>query len=432
MLSNVNTRRLYALLIGVSVVVFGCAGGQKPEAEFPDSRGQTKKRATDYKVFAALTQATTAAELPVLMGKKGEDFTPCLKTSSELSPEDAGPTVAMAIEDNAVAVNQAIRSWFVDALAPIGLTEELAARWQVRVEEPKIATVDFGQIRFDDKQQCVSTDTGFFPKNVKVATTLIGAQKFHFKTDLPIPFDVQEEMKKAVASEKMMMESPAFFAYEPAIDKTGKAVTNHNGEALFMAPGGRFVVEKEVPPPESRTMKEWTITAPRPLYFAYRELPDEAYRREGEQNVCDVHLVWNDLTPRKPECDQFMESSFVVTKAKTGDVDVTITTDGKNVGATIPFGKTEMLQVSDRILLWLSPTPIEEGVLLRLNSFVLGPRGLALAGDDSMDTGVPLMQKETKSEEVPIRVNTLENNKKNGKGIKAKTDLESIDEYLRN
>ncbi|MCP4675493.1 MAG: hypothetical protein GY854_08305 [Deltaproteobacteria bacterium] len=406
-----------------SVVVFGCGGKEKKETKSADNVVAAGPKGPDYQVFAPLPKATTVAELPYLVGPDGEDNTPCFKPGEGLVPEDAGFEIKSAIEENASIVNEAIRNWFVEGLEVTGLSGALASKWEIKVEDPMIIMVPNEAVRFVDDPQCIQPSRGWLGEDIHAVTMLIGARTFSFTTSVPVDMDIQEEMVGAVSQENFILESDALFVYEPATDDTGKPITNQEGEPLYKAPDGRFIPDKEVPPPEKRTMKEWTIKGEIPLYFAFRELSDEAWRKESKKDLCDVFLVWGDITPRAPECEEFTESAFVATKTEDDEVAITITTGGENKGVTLGFGDSDMVMLNDRIIIWLSPKKIEEGVKLRLNSLVLNPQGIsAMSRKSERETYVP-----TKA--APIDDEKPEPKKKKKKG-KPKSDKDALDSFL--
>ncbi len=409
-----------------SMVVFGCGGKDKSDTKTADD-AKAAPKGPDYQVFAPLPKATTVAELPYLVGPDGEDNTPCFKPGEGLVPEDAGFEIKSAIEENESAVNEAIRNWLVESLEVSGLSGALASKWEIEVEDPVVLMVPNEAVRFVDDPQCIQPSTGWLGEDVRAVTMMIGARTFSFSTTIPVDMDLQEEMVGAVSQENFILESDALFVYEPAMDDDGKPIVNQEGVPLFKAPDGRFIPDKEIPPPEKRTMKEWTLKGETPLYFAFRELSDEAWRKESKKDLCDVYLVWGDITPRTAECEEFTESAFVATKTEDGDVAITITTGEENKGVTLGFGKSDMILLNDRIIIWLSPKKIEEGVKLRLNSLVLNPNGIsAVSGKSEQETYVPTKATPI-DEEKPKSKKKKKKKKKKGK---SKNDKDALDSFL--
>ncbi len=412
-----------ALCLGMAAT-FGCGGKKTPEAKTPGDQGPAQPTGPDYQTFAPLPRATNVAEVPFLLGADGEDHTPCFKAVEGLAPAEGGHETKSLIEENGSAVNKAIRAWFVEDLAPAGLSEALASKWEIEVEDISVKEVPSDQIRFVDDPQCIQPSTGWLSEDIHAVMMMIGARTFKFTTTVPIDHNLQEEMIQAVGMENMVLESEALFVYEPATDSDGQPIKNQEGAPLFKAPDGRFIEEKEVPPAEQRTMKEWTLKAENAVYFAFRELSDEMWRKESKKDQCDVYLVWGDITPRPPECEEFTESKFVATQTEDGDVAITITTGDQNMGETLGYGEAKMIQVNDRIILWVSPKKIEEGVLLRLNSLVLAPQGITMSKKSSAESYVPARSEPPPEEEKPKK------EKKKSKKKGAKTDQDALDDFL--
>ena len=119
-------------------------------------------------------------------------------------------------------------------------------------------------------------------------------------------------------------------------------------------------------------MKTWIAEAPAAVYFGYRELSTVAWRRESNREKCNVNLVWQDPTYREPECDEFSAAGFKA--ARKGDrIEIQMRSGEEEKTLEMDFEDVERMRVSDRVILWLSPDSIEEGVLIRLNSLVLNP-----------------------------------------------------------
>ncbi|MCP4601823.1 MAG: hypothetical protein GY847_15130 [Proteobacteria bacterium] len=414
----------------------GCGGKKSPETQTPESVVSSKKAdKINYQEFAPLPKATTAAELPYILGPEGEEQIPCFHTAQDIAPEDAGFEVRNLVKRNSSAVNKAIQRWFVRDLAPAGLSEVMASNWEIEIEDPVFLQVSKETVRFVDDQQCIQPDTGWLPRSMRAVTTLIGARTFNFKTKSPLDIHVQEEMIQAVGMENIIMESPALFVYEPVTDGNGQPVVDHEGQPLFKSPDGKHITEKDVPQPEQRKMKKWTLKAESPIYFAFRELPKDAWRKESKKNICDVFLVWGDVTPRVPECDEFKESSFVAQKAQGDGVEVSITTGSDNRVENMSYGDTQMMKLSDRIIIWLGLRKIEEGVLLRLNSLVLDPQPMGAGGRVAeRPKYVPTRSAPVDEEKPPEMKRSKKQNKqkkqKERKQESPRSDVESLDDFL--
>ncbi|MDJ0761402.1 MAG: hypothetical protein QNJ97_00315 [Myxococcota bacterium] len=416
----------------------GCGGGQPAKTEAPKQPPKTSAGPSgpDYQLFGPLNKAQAVAELPLLLNEEGISYIPCFQMVGDLSPQASGMEVLDQVRQNARAVSDAIRNWFVEDVMEGDISSSEASRWQIEIEDVEMVSVPSKKLRFDENQRCVDEDSGAFHDDLRPITALIGSRKLRFKSSLPIGLDRQEEMIRAVGMSNIVLESPDIFVWEPMRDTTGNPIVNEHGEILFKSPEGKFVPETQVPPPEQRVMREWTLTADAPIYFGVQEASEEAIRRETKKKKCNVYLVWGDVTPRYPECDEFSEVGFVASQGKDGSIDIQIKTDNDALSVTAEYKHTAMAQVNDRIILWLKPKKIEEGLLLRVNSLVLNP--IPMSGisrsKQKQETYVP-----TKTN-APIQTATEdfeeasapapEKKKEKKKRRKIETDQDAIDAFL--
>ena len=433
------------LFLGIAA---GCAGKQN-QPSTTGTLGQNQgPKGPDYQVFAPLPQIALKATLPLLLGPEGEDETSCFVPLPDLVPEPpSGIEIKHLVEKHSAAVDKVFRDWFVNDLAPVGLSQGLAARWEITPEEIMVISVDDDAVKFADDQSCIDSDSGWLPQGTHPVTMLIGAKTIQFKSQLPLDSEIQEEIMRSVGAENIVLESPSLFVYEPVFDENGQQKANADGVPLVVAPDGTYITEDQIPDPTTRKMTDWTLKSETPIYFAFRELPTSAYRRESDKDLCDVFLVWGDIVPRKPECDEYTESGFTAAKTEDGQVALTITTEQSNKGITLGFGEGKMVQVDERIILWLSPKKIEEGVLLRVNSLVLNPK--TVAGTSSVptrETYVPVRpeepssqgvepdgQPESESEPAPKpRKDKKKKKEKDKKPANPVSDEENIDAFLNN
>ncbi len=363
------------VVVAVIIAMTAC-GGDKSKAKSKKTTPVKAAKGTDHQVYAPLPYVMVKdIELPFLLGLEGITDKSCLQTVQEISKSEDDVMVKEMLGEHQSAVTKSIRDWFVDDLAPMGLTDVLAGAWSIEIENAVMLQAAPGKLRFVDNQQCVGR-SGKLDDQEHIVTTLFGAKVIHFKTTLPIDYDLQQEMLRVTEKENMTMESDAFFVYEEAKDRNGEPLQNAKGDVLFVAPDQSQIPESQVPAPENRLMEEWQLVLEKPIFFGYREMPKEIWRKESKKNLCDVFLVWDDVTPRPPECAEYQESSFLAKKVGNGKLLLTINTNQKKIEEEFAFGETKMLQIDDRILLWLSPKEVEEGCQVRLNSLVLSPEEL--------------------------------------------------------
>lgn len=436
-------RRAWMIRMSLAVLALGMAtgcGGKKADSETTIA-APTKAKGRNYQEFAALETATLKATVPFVMTEEGgASETPCLKPVADVTPAAASPELRDLIDQHRREVAEAVRHWVVETLEPSDVSSVMASGWDIEVEDPMMMTVAADQVRFVDNQECIAADRGWLPNGQRIVTLVLGAKTLKFKATIPLDKSAHEGLLKAVGPQDVVMESPVSpFVYEPAKDKKGDLMKNVDGVQLYTSPSGVFIKETEVPPPEQQLMKEWTLRSEKPLWFAVRELSNDDWRRESKKDVCDVNLIWGDLTPRAPECEEFSESAFTAVKDGSDNVTVTITTDGQNKGVTLPLNKAQMVQVDDRIILWLSAKLIEEGVLIRVNSLVIDPS--STAGTTKVKEDVPLKSTYAKPDAEEKSKDKGKNKKKDKKKDKeADKDKEkkkpsadsALDDYLLN
>ncbi len=376
-----NSNLWFPVCAALALAAAGC--GKKADPVMETTTAAPAPTGPDYQVFAPLEEAMRARAMPFLISEGGgiEENT-CFQIVEGLEPSSAGMAERAPIEDSGDKVARALAAWMVSELQPLGLTEVEAARWEVDVEDPVVLEVSKERLRFVEDPECISDQTGWLSEGTRAVSALIGAKRFVFKTAVPVGKQVKEEMLRVTADKGIKMESEALFQYKPARDKKDELIANEQGVPMYVAPDGTHIPETQVPPESQQVMREWTMEFEQPLYFAFRELPEDAWRREAQRDKCDVNLIWQDVTPRRPDCEEFNESSFSVVKTEKGEVSVTITTGDDNKGAILEPKEAKRVQVSDRIILWLSPVEIEEGALVRINSLVLDPKPMATQAKD--------------------------------------------------
>lgn len=367
------------LLLGIALVTVASSCGKKAEPVVETTTVAPAPKGPDYQVYAPLKKATRAKTMPFLVGDEGVEEMTCFQAIEGLEYSDAGMAERKLIEDHGSELASALAAWMVSELTPIGLTEAQAARWEVTAQDAVVLEVPDERVRFVDGPECISDKTGWLPKGTRAVTGLIGAKSFSFEASIPVSKDLKEEMLRVIEGKGIKLESEALFRYEPLKNTKGELIANEQGVPMYLAPDGTQIPETEVPPESQQVMKEWSMEFEQPLYFAFHELAQDAWRREAEKDKCDVNLIWQDVKPRRPDCEEFDESAFSIVKTEDGEASITITTGEDNKGVVMGFKKAERVQLNDRIILWLSPVEIEEGALVRVNSLVLDPKPMASA-----------------------------------------------------
>ncbi|MDD5306599.1 MAG: hypothetical protein PHU25_04690 [Deltaproteobacteria bacterium] len=406
MLKHLRQVGRFAMVLAVFAVALGC-GAAAPKETTAVDKGP---KGPDYQVWALLPKATLKADLPFIVGEGASEDTQCFKKVENLAPQSADVTTQGLMGDHKAEVAEAVRAWFYTDLAPSGLTDITTRNWTIEIDDLMTAEVPAEQIRFAEHPDCIDKDVGWLPPNQHAVTTLFGAKILKVKSSLPIDPEMQQELVRAASSQNMVIESPALFVYEPAVDASGNSMMSPEGKPLFKSPSGEFIPESQVPPPAKRLMKDFTLKSEKPLFFAFREIPNDAWRKESKKDDCDVFLIWDDLTSRPPECPEFNETAFSATKGSGKPIAVTLTTGKERMGVEMEYDETTVVHVNDRIVLWINPAKVDEGVRLRLNSLVLNPRALGETsggggeGGDEGGSVAPLKQsapEEKRAEEKP-------------------------------
>lgn len=357
-----------ALALGFAI---SACGEKAPEVQEPVD---VKPRGPDYEVFAPLERATMDVTLPMIVGGDEDTNRGCFLTKEDLAPTEADIVVKELIEQNSAAAADAVVKWLVEDLEPSGLTASLASNWDISFEELVQMELPRDQVRFSEDPQCL-TKSGWLSEEQHLATTVFGAKKLVFETTLPVTQDLQEELLRAVGMQNIVMESESLFVYEPAVSEAGEPMLDPEGNQLFNSPSGEYILEKDIPPVEERQMKNWTFTAQNPIYFAFKQFPRSAWRKEGAKDKCNVIIIPDALNPQPPDCAEFKESAFSVTILEDEDkpVSLTIKTGEEIKGVQLAWKEATRIQVNDRIILWIMPEKVEVGVNLWLNSLTINP-----------------------------------------------------------
>ncbi len=368
----------YGLVSALILGFIGCGGGAKTSATVDTTASDVGEEEGDYdtKTFAPLPAVTREANVPMLLGPDGVENLRCFKAVEGLTPVEGDVRLEVFMEEHAALASKAAKKWFVNTLAPGTVTSAMTETWKVKVADPVALEVDAGKLRFVDDPECIQQDTGWLPSDVRAVTAVYGARTFHVEASPPVKAVVKEDIVSGVENENMVIESDDLRDYEPLLDHNGEPKLDAKKRALFKAPNGTLVPENEVPSPEERTMKKWTLKTETPLFFAFREMPDDAFNWESDKKLCDVYLVWDDPEPRAPDCQEFNESKFAAKKLDSHRIELTIQTGEQKQAVEIGYRDVKMVQVNDRIVLWISPVEAGEGlgVKVRLNSVVLDPR----------------------------------------------------------
>ncbi len=363
------------LAVALAAAIAGCGAAASAPATGETISTAQAQPDYDYQAFAPLPEPVREGSVPFLLGPDGAEQMSCFEEVEEIKPLQGDTSVVVLFEKHAEVAKAAIDKWMVDTLAPDSVTSAMAQGWKLEIDDTVALEVEPDKMRFVQEPECIQQSTGWLPEEIRAVTALYGARTFRFQADPPVKAEVKEAIISGVQYQGLMIESDDLRDYEPLLDDKGEPKLDDKKQPLYTAPDGSLVPENKVPPPEKRTMSEWTLKSEKPLFFAFHELSEEAWRAETEAGICDVVLIWGDPKARTPECEQYARSSFLAAKSASGSVDITVQTGKESKKLNMSFGDTERVQVDERTLLWLSPEEAGEGlgVKIKLDSLVLNP-----------------------------------------------------------
>lgn len=413
-----------AVLTAVIVVVGAC-GEKKPETQ---TQVKAKPKGPDYQVFAPLEKLALEATLPSIIG--AEELFPCFKEVENLAPVEPDVLVKEMLEKQTKYIANLVRDWFVQDLEVDGVSSTVTSKWTITPVNLVVLEVPRDLVRFTDNPECLEK-TGWIPKGQHLAVAFFGATQFDFESSLPLNMDIQQSMLETLGMNNIMLESEALFVYEVAMDGNGEPMMNPDGKQLYSSPGGELIAEDEVPPPEKRLMEKWTVKSEEPIYFGFKEIADNAWRKEGDKDKCNVILIPDQLDPQAPECAEFQEVGFSVTILEDDEKPVSITmTFGEedHQGVQLGWKEGKKLQINDRMFLWLKPEKVEVGVNLYINSLVLDPAPMPDQVDDTMSEYAEPEKVEAEAEKKKEKEEAEKKKPKKKKG-KA-SDQDKLDDFL--
>jgi hypothetical protein len=331
----------------LALFTWACGGAPEPAPAAPAPAPAANVEEPVFKVWemGALARARTDAALPFPIDAAGAALeTPCFQRARGLEPwNTARSRVVAKLEANAEGIRAAIRAWAGDAIFTGEATAGLAAALAVAWETPAIVHAPNGKVRLAAEQACVDPATRSLPAGVRAVTTLFGAREVTFTGGAPLSKEQLAVLRKAAEKAK------ARFRPLTAAGETATKKQPVHGFRLSFNP---------------------------PLWFAWGDLPAEAWAREQDPAACRLNLVFDDVVPRVPECGGPKDVGFGASQGETAAVVVLkVSADGVTAEATAKAGETVMLQAGGRVVVWLTPKPIIEGVDLAVDTLVLDPEG---------------------------------------------------------
>ncbi|MBN2803892.1 MAG: hypothetical protein JXR91_12430 [Deltaproteobacteria bacterium] len=283
--------------------------------------------------------------------------------------ETQNPEVFKYIQANGLAVEEAIKTWLKTEL--LNDVNADLTNVKIDIDNPAIRNIDEGSIRFDNNFECLSADIKMLPADSKVVTTLFGAKKLILKSASPFEPLLLKKMKKSGAKKNIQVIS--VMTYKPAVDENGKKVFK-KGKPLFEAPDGSLVLKKDVPSPAKRPVFEVIIKIPMVLNFAYGDMLPSNISYELNSNICEIGLIFDDLTPRAPECLELNDAAFGIQEGDDSSKLVVKMADAESTSGTqVEYGKPAMITTGGRVVAWVTAGRAEEGARLLIDSLVLQP-----------------------------------------------------------
>ena len=368
--------RLTKVLVWVGVCAAAVAGCKKDKkgdtASAADEAVQSAGPKADYQTYAPLPKAMTDTTLPVLLDENGVVDVPCFNRKSDITTQTASMEIKAEIEKKKAYLHEVLGRWILDDLAPSGITEDEIRNWEFGVEYPVMVELDPLSLRFVEDQECIQETSGWLESGVRAATLLVGARNFTVTSSVRLTIDQQGSLEEALKEKGYTMSGQGLDLYKPIYDSDGAVKYNADNQAMYTGPGGIPIPETELPPENERGVKEWSFKTENPLFFAFRELPNDAWQRLQKKKECYVFVVWGDVKPRAPECAEFNSASFVAEKVDDQSVKVEVTVDSDSKTLEIPFETTQKIVMGNRIMLWINVKKEEEGATIRFNSLAVG------------------------------------------------------------
>jgi hypothetical protein len=415
------------VLLAAALTTLAACGDKKPETQ---TQEKAKPKGPDYQVFAPLEKLTFEPTLPVIIG--ADELFPCFQVVEDVAPAEADIMVKDMLEKQNKHIAQLIRDWFTNELEIDGVSPTVASKWTITPVNPVALEVPRDRVRFAPDPECLSKK-GWIPKGQQLAVVLFGAAQFDFESTLPLNLNIQESMLESLGMKNIILESEALFVYEPALDGNGEPMVTPEGKELFTSPNGEFIPVEEVPPPEKRLMDKWTMKSDVPIYFGFKEIANDAWRKESDKEKCNLILIPDQLNPQLPECAEFQEVGFSVTILEDDDKPVSLTMtlgEEEHKGIQLAWGEGQKTQVNDRMILWLKAKKVEVGVDLQVNSLVLDPQ--PMAGESGEDAASEIAEEEKVEavEEQKKEKEAAEKKKEKKKKKGKQSDQDKLDEFL--
>ncbi|MBN2342831.1 MAG: hypothetical protein JXX29_22590 [Deltaproteobacteria bacterium] len=367
---------LLLLSIVPVLLLLGCA---KAPAADTTAKKPTIQKSGDEPVFEVagfhlLSGATLETELPyILTGDSTPLETPCLERSKKATQwNTANRDVQKNMEAAAASLPSIVATWFERELS-LSVASSDVSKWQIALDSEDLIIRHFAteNVRFAAEQQCITAQVRTLPVDQKVVTTLFGTTEFTIVSQTPIDADLIKDMRAAAKKKKLQFNTVT--TYKKAKDEKGRPIFK-KGKPMFEAPDGTLVPKKQVPPMKKRPVYEVIISAPKGLFLAYGDMPQTHFESENNPASCKINLIFDDMTPRIPECSQMKDLGLGVAMAESPDeVIVKLATTEATGEQSIPYDQVGFVQAGGTGFAWVTPRRLEEGAVLEVDSLVLHP-----------------------------------------------------------
>ena len=355
----------------------GCGASEPVKTSAPKKVTQTAADEPPFEVAAIhiLPKATEDRILPFVSTSNGTPIeTPCLVRSKKSKQwTTTNRQVLNTLRQNQGRISAALMTWLA-ADAPDALPASEVAGWKAVLYEETAMIRHFAtdDVRFATPQNCITDTVRMLPQGNEVITTLFGVTGFSLLSPSPMHPDTVKALKNMAQKKRIHIKTVPTF--QRARDAQGKPMFK-KGKPLFEAPDGTLVLKKDVPLPRDRPVFELVFNVPKGIFVAEGNMPRTRFAVHQAPPGCQINLIFDDMTPRVPECLGSSEMGFGVSMAENpGEVVVKIATAFATGEAVIPYDQTAMVQAGGTGFAWVTPRRLEEGAVLQMDTLTLHPK----------------------------------------------------------
>ncbi len=366
---------LSLVFISAACLFVSACGAKYNSATSAPPRNMTGEPEFDIAGFGVLKEATTDAALPYLAGADGvRAETLCYAVTKNIqSWQTKNSSLLENFKKNDAAIKNAITAWIRNAIFVSDAPSNTEASWRIELKKPQIVHTKLENVRLQKDAQCIDEIIDTPHKSNKTVTTLFGALELHFESDTSLNAEILKKMRQAAKKASFRLKTDRY-EYPRATDAGGKPLKDEKGRPLFQGPADERLLRHKIPKIKDRPVFTWKLVFSKPLFFAYGDLPSDAWAKELDPMQCSVNLIFDDATPRVPECTSTKDAGFGITASGSKEtVIVKVTADGVTVEKEVRFHTREMIQVAGRIIVWVEPKELVEGATLNIDSLVLAP-----------------------------------------------------------